>query len=77
MSLDVMADVWSEIRGYISTQDRADAAENLVSILIDNDYDATDIRAAFQDSDVRRSLENYITTDELDIDRDEDEFDDY
>jgi hypothetical protein len=77
MSLDVIADIWGEIRTYVGTQDRADAAESLVSILIDNDYDAVDIRSAFHDADVRRSLETYLVTDDLDDNETDDVDEDY
>ena len=72
MYLSIMSEVWDEIKRYINTVDRSEAAETLVSVLIDNDSDPEDIREAFKsDADVRRALAEY-----LDTDRDDEE-DDY
>jgi len=81
MSVDVAYDLWTEFRRYMTTPDRAEAADALVNVLIDNDYDAEDIRAAFKgDSDVRRALQSYLDdaqdTDDDDEDQDESYHDD-
>ena len=68
-----MSEVWDEIKRYVNTVDRPEAAETLVSVLIDNDSDPEDIREAFKgDADVRRALAEY-----LDTDRDSEEEEDY
>ena len=73
MYLTVMSEVWDEIKRYVNTVDRPEAAETLVSLLIDNDSDPEDIRDAFKgDADVRRALAEY-----LDTDRDSEEEEDY
>jgi hypothetical protein len=72
MSSIVASEVWNELKRYINTVDRQDAAETLVAVLIDHDEDAEDIRAAFKnDIDVKRALTAY-----LDNGVDEDEIDD-
>jgi len=69
----IMSEVWDEIKRYINTVDRSEAAETLVSVLIDNDSDPEDIREAFKgDADVRRALAEY-----LDTDRDTEDEEDY
>ena len=74
MYLSVMSEVWEEIRRYINTVDRTEAAETLVSVLIDNDSDPEDIREAFKgDADVRRALSEYLDTESADSD-DEDDY---
>ena len=61
MSVDVAYDIWTELRRFLSTPDRAEAADSLVNVLIDNDYDAEDIRSAFKgDADVKRALQSYL-----------------
>jgi hypothetical protein len=76
MAVDLSHDIWNELKRYISTVDRGDAADSLVSVLIDNDYDAEQIRAAFKsDSDIKRALQSYI--DDTEEDLDEEEEDDY
>ena len=47
MSEELASVIWSELKRYINTVDRSEAAEALVNILIDNDVDANDIRSAF------------------------------
>ena len=60
MNINVASEIWSELKTYITTIDRGDAAETVVSILVDNDYDSTDIRSAFKgDSDIVKALGVY------------------
>jgi hypothetical protein len=76
MAVDLSHDIWNELKRYISTVDRGDAADSLVSVLIDNDYDAEQIRSAFKsDSDIKRALQSYL--DDTEEDLDEEEEDDY
>jgi hypothetical protein len=84
MSVELAYDLWSELKRYVGAVDRTDAADALVNLLIDHDYDADDIRSAFKgDSEVKRALEVYIddlgTDDDEEIDDDdyEDEDEDY
>lgn len=73
MYLSIMSEVWEEIRRYINTVDRPDAADTLVNVLIDNDVDPEEIREHFKgDADVRRALTEY-----LDTDNDDDSEEDY
>jgi hypothetical protein len=79
MSADIANEIWSELKRYINTVDRTDAADGLVAVLIDNDFDAADIRSAFKgDEDVRNALQNYMddadTEEDYDEDLDEDEY---
>lgn len=78
MSVDVAHDIWTELRRFLSTPDRTEAADTLVAVLIDNDYDAEDIRAAFKgDTDVRQALQSYLQDTEPDLEEDiQDDFDD-
>jgi len=77
MSVDVAYDLWTELRRFLSTPDRAEAADALVAVLIDNDYDAQDIRSAFKgDLDVKQALQSYLDDAEEDQDEDIDPEDD-
>jgi len=78
MTETVASEIWSELKRYVNTVDRADAAETIVSILIDHDSDVEDIRDAFKgDSDIKRALTVYLDNDkdyaedEEDINEDE------
>lgn len=77
MAVDLAHEIWGELKRYVNSVDRAEAAENLVTILIENDVSAEEIKASFKgDSDVKRALADYLY-DEEDLDEeDEDDYDD-
>ena len=57
MSIDLVADTWNEIKRFIIVTDRYEAADSLVNLLIDNNFDANDIADAFQgDADIKKAL---------------------
>ena len=77
-------EVWQEIKRYVQQQDRAEAADALVNVLIDNDISAEEIKDTFKgDTEVKRALQSYLDdhADEEDYDEeeewDEEEDDDY
>jgi len=68
------SEIWSELKRYINTVDRDEAAETLVAVLVDHDIDADDIRDAFKsDSEVKRALTSYLD----DADDTEEEYEEY
>ena len=48
MKLDFVAEVWDALRSHIDFNDRTDAADSLINLLIDNNYEAEDIKDAFK-----------------------------
>jgi hypothetical protein len=77
MSVELAKEIWDEIRRYVNTVDRAEAAETLVSVLIDNDVGADEIKDTFKnDSEVKRALAHYLK-DHEDDDEDEEDEEDY
>ena len=38
MSLDFVTEVWDALRSHIDLNDRSDAADTLINLLIDNNY---------------------------------------
>ena len=77
MDADLASVVWDELKRYINTVDRAEAAEALVSILIDNDADAEDIKSAFSgDKDIKNAISQYLNDEEEEYEDEEDEYDD-
>ena len=73
MSELVASEIWSELKRFVNTVDRNEAAETIVSILIDNDSDVDDIRDAFKgDADIKRALTAYLDNDK-DYNEDEEE----
>jgi hypothetical protein len=64
MSEAIAAEIWGELKRYVNTVDRAEAAETVIQILMDNDSDVEDIRDAFKsDSDIKRALTTYLDND--------------
>ena len=74
MSELVASEIWSELKRFVNTVDRNEAAETIVSILIDNDSDVHDIRDAFKgDADIKRALTAYLDNDKDYSEDDEEE----
>jgi hypothetical protein len=82
MSVELAKEIWDEVKRYVNTVDRDEAAETLVSVLIDNDVDADEIKSTFKtDTEIKRALTSYLKDHEDDEDvqdnDDEDEDEDY
>jgi hypothetical protein len=78
MSVELAKEIWDEIRRYVNTVDRDEAAETLVSVLIDNDVNADDVRNTFKnDTEVKRALAHYLKDHEDDIDDEDYDDEDY
>ena len=76
MAVDIAHDIWQELKRYISSVDRHEAAEILVNLLVDNDYNVEDIKDAFKgDNDIKHALQSF--TDDIEEDLDEEDEDDY
>jgi hypothetical protein len=81
MSVELSKEIWDELKRYVNTVDRNEAAETLVSVLIDNDVGADDIKSTFKsDSDIKKALVSYLKDHEEEDDEDlhdEDDDEDY
>jgi len=84
MSVELAKEIWSELKRYVNTVDRDEAAETVVSVLIDNDVAADEIKDTFKgDSEIKRALTSYLKDhedeheDDEDLHDDDDEDDDY
>ena len=77
MAAELANEVWQEIKRYVNGMDRAEAAEALVGVLIDNDVSAEEIKSAFKsDSEVKQALKQYLD-DHADAEDEDDDYDDY
>ena len=64
MTEQLVSEIWGELKRYINTVDRNEAAETVVQILMDNDCDAEDIRDAFKgDKEIKTALTSYLDND--------------
>jgi ribosomal protein L12E/L44/L45/RPP1/RPP2 len=76
MSVELSKEIWNELKRHINVVDRNEAAETLVSVLIDNDVDADDIKSVFKsDTAVKAALASYVKDHQDDDHDDEDEYD--
>jgi preprotein translocase subunit Sec63 len=76
----IASELWSELKRYVNTVDRDEAAETIVAVLIDNDCDVDDIKNSFKgDSDIKRALTAYLDNDKSfeDDEEESDEEEDY
>lgn len=78
MSLEIVAEVWDALRNHIDLSERKDAADTIVNFLVDNGYDADEIKESFRgDKEITKALayyrEQHDTEEEYDEDEDEDE----
>ena len=84
MSVELSKEIWNELKRYVNTVDRDEAAATLVAVLIDNDANADEIKSVFKtDPDIKRALTSYLKDhadddeDDEDLhDPDEDDYDD-
>jgi hypothetical protein len=77
MAVNLANEVWQEIKRYVNGMDRAEAAEALVGVLIDNDVSAEEIKDAFKsDGEVKQALKQYLDDHADDEDFDNDDYDD-
>ena len=75
MSEAIASEIWGELKRFVNTVDRAEAAETVIQILMDNDSDVEDIRDAFKgDSDIKRALTAYLDNDKDYVEDEEDEY---
>ena len=81
MSVELSKEIWNELKRYVNPQDRREAAETLVSVLIDNDVAADEIKDTFKsDTEVKHALASYLKDHEEEYDEEdeeEEEEDDY
>lgn len=81
MSLDFVAEVWDVLRGHIDMNERKDAADTLINLLIDNNYEADEIKDAFRgEKEILTALKDYVSEHETEEEYEEeyeDEEDDW
>jgi len=73
MSLSIVSEVWEALRQHIQMADKSDAADALVNLLIDNGFDADEIKENFRgDKDISTALSYFSENEDL---YEDDEFD--
>lgn len=81
MSLKLVAEVWEALQQHVDFNERSDAADTLVTYLIENNYEVGDIKDAFKDKEINKALTGYAKEhfqeddyEEYDEDTDEDDW---
>ena len=72
MDLDIVSQVWQELRHHV--EDKTEAADALVHVLVENGGNFEEIKSAFNDKDITKALKAY-DDDEL-HEEDEDDYED-
>lgn len=71
MSLELVNEVWAAISQYVDSNDRKDAAYDVVTLLIDLNHEPDEIREFLgADRDIAKALKEYG---KIDIDEDDEE----
>jgi hypothetical protein len=61
MNLDFVREVWDAMRSHIDFNERTEAADTLINLLIDNNYETDDIKEAFRgDTEMLKALKGYV-----------------
>ena len=77
ISAELSYEIWAELKHHINVVDVSSAASSMIAILVDNDIDADEIRAAFKsDPDIKRALKQYLDDEVAEEDIDPEEYDD-
>ena len=76
MQLDLVYESWLSLKGFVNPIDRDEAAQALVSALIDNGADVDDIQSAFAgDTHVKTALGGWTDEEEEEFDQSDDYLD--
>jgi hypothetical protein len=76
MDLTLINEIWSELKRHLESGVKQEAADDLVSLLIDHGCSAEDIKEAFSDRSIKKALTEYV----VDVDEEhhsEGGYDDY
>ena len=78
MSITVIAEVWRVLKHEIDGSNLPEAAESLVNVLIENDYETADIKEAFRrETEVMQALRDYNSQyEEEEFEEEEEEYED-
>ena len=77
MSLNLVAEVWDALRSHLDINERGDAADTVINLLIDNNYEAQDIKEAFRsDKEMLNALKDYLSHHETEEEYEEEYTDD-
>ncbi len=80
MSLNFVVEVWDVLKTHIDIHDHEDAADRLVNLMVDHNYEAEEIKESFGgDKTILNALKNYMSEHDVEEEdySEDDENDDY
>lgn len=76
MSLSLVAEMWSAVKESIISSDRSVVADNIISMLIDNDISPDEIRKEFRgEGDIIDALKYYMDSEDWSDSEEDEEID--
>ena len=77
MNLDFIAEVWDALRHHMDMNERKDAADTLINLLVDNNYEIDDIKTSFRgEKEILAALKVYADSHEIEDEEYEEEDED-
>ena len=74
MSVEIVSEIWDAMSDYLCNSDKTEAADTVVSILIDRDISVEEIRTAFEGNKyINEALSVHLDTENPHHDEDEEE----
>lgn len=78
MQTQIFGEIWIELKHYINNADRLDAAEALITVMVENNFDLEDLEKEFNhDSDLKHALAAYLDQENDEIEVDDEKESDY
>lgn len=75
-ALPLAVEIWEALKYSIDTNERTEAADALINLLIDHDFEVVDIKEAFKgDKTINSALRGYVAAHEDELVEDEPEED--
>lgn len=71
MDVEVLVEAYTILKGYIPVKDRQEAADNLMSVMVDMLSDQELKEFGTTDAPLARALKEYVSEEEHDYDEDE------
>jgi|DEB19_MinimDraft_3_1074340.scaffolds.fasta_scaffold18566_3 hypothetical protein len=75
MTIELVKELWDGLKPIIQRADHSEAAETLINLLIDNDFDTAEIKEMFRrDQAVMDALKFFSQDDETEYEEEEEEY---
>ena len=78
MSVEIVSEIWDTMSDYLCNSDKIEAADTVVSILIDRDISAEEIKTAFEGNKyINEALSAHLDADHHLEEDEEEDYDDF